>query len=118
MRETRELDSKDVTTLTVGDITLQIEGHRLIGPRGEVRLTASHFRVMQRLMQRPGVIVSVSDLIGELYPDPDMEGEDPEGCLRQVLLSLRRAIALVNAKGVVRITAEPGVGYLIEGRRS
>jgi len=103
------------TVHAVGNIKLYVEEQRLEGPRGEVRLTASHFRVMQRLMQCPGVIVSVSDLIGELYPDPDMEGEDPNGCLKQILLSLRRVMLLLGA-GETAIKSERGVGYFVNRR--
>ena len=104
------------TVHAVGNIKLYVEEQRLEGPRGEVRLTSAHFRVMRRLLQRPGVIVTISDLIGELYPDPDLEGEDAYASLRQVLMSLRQALMLIGAGSTCGIGNERSVGYFVRGK--
>jgi hypothetical protein len=60
--------------------------------------------------------VTRSDLISELYPDADDEGEDADGCLRQVIMSLRRALALLGCEKSVLLITEHGIGHAIRGR--
>lgn len=113
---TMTLTNPEPTVLSVGSLQLLVEEQRLIGPRGELRLNGTHFRVLRRLMRRPGVIISHSDLIGEMYPNPDDEGENSEIFLRQVILALRQALVLLIGSGRVAINNEAKIGYVIERR--
>jgi DNA-binding response OmpR family regulator len=99
--------------LEVGGLTLHPDERRLVGPRGELRLARNAFSVAYKLMRRPGVIVSRSDLIAAMYDDPDNEPEDAEGVLRQVILTLRRAILLLGCGKSALLQTEPGIGHLI-----
>jgi DNA-binding response OmpR family regulator len=101
------------TAHKVGPLTLYVEEHRLEGPRGELRLSGAHFRIMLRLMRRPGMVVERSDLISALYPDADDEGENGDACLRQIVMSLRRAIALLGCEKAVLLITERGIGHAI-----
>jgi DNA-binding response OmpR family regulator len=104
-------------TLEVGTLALLPDERRLVGPRGVITLSPNAFEVARRLMRRPGVIVSRSDLIASMYPDGE-EPEDPDGCLRQSIRLLREAINLIVGRTGVMILTEVGVGHSIVGRDS
>jgi hypothetical protein len=40
------------TVLSIGSLALHIKAGRLEGPRGELRLSGCHYRVLLRLMRR------------------------------------------------------------------
>jgi DNA-binding response OmpR family regulator len=104
-------------SLELGGLTLHPDEHRLVGPRGELRLSGNAFAVMHRLMRRPGTIIPRSDLISAMYSDPDDEPEDADGCLRQVILTLRRAILLLGCGKSTLLLTEPSIGHLIKAVR-
>jgi DNA-binding response OmpR family regulator len=111
-----ETQEEDVV-LMCGVLRLLPEKRRLEGPRGVLILTDAHFRVMHRLMRRPGVVITRSDLIGELYPDPDDEGVSPDVALRIVVMKLRRWMEAIGCfPNVVSIMNHIEVGYSMEVR--
>lgn len=98
-----------------GALELDPETRVLSGPRGQVRLAPAPFEIIQRLMRRPGVIVSASDLISTVWTDPDREPSDPDLALRFHMRIVRGAIAVLGCSRA-RIKSEPGVGYFMERR--
>lgn len=101
----------------VGPLMLLTDQRRLVGPRGEITLRGNAYAVAHKLMRRPGVIVTRSDLISAMYGDPDDEPNDAEGVLRQVILTLREAINLIVGRTPVSIVTEAGVGHWIRSER-
>jgi DNA-binding response OmpR family regulator len=96
---------------SVGPLELFPDERRVIGPRGELRLTAHLFAVTSRLMRRPGTIVSRSELISAIYADANEKPEHVEAILRNYILKLRNTIELLGCPGTVVIITEPGIGY-------
>ncbi|WP_225198085.1 winged helix-turn-helix domain-containing protein [Gluconobacter oxydans] len=98
-----------------GSLELDPETRVLSGPRGQVRLAPAPFEIVQRLMRRPGTIVSVSDLISTVWPEPDAEPGEPDQALRFHMRVVRGAIAVLGCSRA-RIRSEPGIGYFMERR--
>lgn len=73
-------------------------------------------RLAPGLLERPGVLFGQSALIEALYPDPDLEPEQPDLVLRKRVQQLRAALLLVSG-GQVQVRTERGVGYAVEARR-
>ena len=89
----------------------------VLGRERELRLTAHLFALVNRLMRRPGTIVTRSDLLSAIYADADEEPDNAEACLRNYILKLRRAIELLGCPGVVVVVTEPNIGYGIRSVR-
>jgi DNA-binding response OmpR family regulator len=105
--------SDAIIRYTVGNVSYEPETATLVGVRGSMQLSAQLGRLAERMMRRPGVLVSKSDLIGCLYPDPDEETETSEAWLRQRIQHLRTLLWLMSAQSV-RLRTERGIGYAVE----
>lgn len=101
--------------LTVGKLELHSAERLLSGPRGSVQLTERNYALIERLMRRPGVLVSQSDLIATLYQDPDREPENAHKLLMQSVGALRALISHLGGSSV-QIRPEIGVGYRMQMR--
>jgi len=102
-------------TMKCGSLELDPETRVLSGPRGQIRLAPAPFEIVQKLMRRPGVIISVSDLISTVWSDPDREPSEADLALRFHMRSVRGAIGVLGCSRT-RIKSEPGVGYFMEKR--
>ena len=103
----------------IGPITLDPEGHLLSGPRGSIRLRPMQYAVLERLIRRPGSIVTRAMFMDAMYPDPDDEPDAAIDVLRTTLSQLRMAMSLLGSRDVV-ITADLGDGYVlrVQARRA
>jgi two-component system OmpR family response regulator len=101
----------------LGNLRLDVEQRALIGPRGELILMPQLFRLAERLMRRPGMVVPFSDVVGVLYPDADVEPDNAEVVMRIRIQQMRAALLLLAEgarEGNVRVRTERGIGYALE----
>ncbi len=75
----------DNPTHRVGVLELDIDLHVLRGPQGAIRLGPLYFALTKQLMQRPDGLISRTQLLRALYPDPDDEPGTADGVLRNML---------------------------------
>ncbi len=100
--------------LSAGALTLDTGAHALIGPGGSCDLTLGAYAVLRALMERPGVVIEIGQLVAECWPDADLEPGHAEVSVRMRVLRAREAIANVGASGKL-LRSVSGVGYRIEG---
>ena len=109
--------SESPAVYVLAQMALDTGCHTVSGPRGHVQLTPGPARLLARLMRRPGAVVSASDLISAMYPDPDEEPEHADVVLRSQIQRLRALVEALAPKGTVQIRNLPTVGYAIETTR-
>lgn len=102
--------------LRLGDIALDCDRRALTGPRGQIMLRPSMYAVLSRLLLRPGVVVSGSDLITAIYNDPDDEPEHSAVVLRTTVQRLRSLLGALDGSEAIIIRTEIGFGYSIQRR--
>ncbi len=85
----------------VGGLRIERLGHRVFAEGIEVGLTAREFAVLLYLADRPGQVVSKSELLDEVWDDPELDPNVVEVCVLQV----RRKL------GSDRIETIRGAGY-------
>jgi len=100
--------------LSAGALTLDTGAHALIGPHGSCDLHLGAYAVLRALMQRPGMVVEIGQLVAECWPDVDLEPGHAEGSVRVRVLRARAAIESVGASGKL-LRSVSGIGYRIEG---
>ena len=96
-------------TLTVGDIVLDRETHRVHRARREVKLGPTEFRLLEFLMQNPGRVFSRGQLLDNVW------GETiyiDERTVDVHIGRLRKAVNIGNMPDVIRTIR--GAGYAIE----
>lgn len=104
-----------VELIAVADVTLNRAQRSLSGPRGSIQPGPQLYALAERLMRRPAVLVLLPDLIAAPYPDADTEPDTSHVMLRNRVMLLRAALAILSSDGV-RIRCEPGIGYAIHAR--
>lgn len=111
-------DTAAVPVHRCGTLSLDIETRTLSGPRGQIRLDPMAYAMMCRLMRRPGVIVSDTDMISTVWPDPDDEPDDPDMTLRFKATVMRNTIIALGCGGHAKVSLrrERNVGYFMEVR--
>ncbi|MCB1425110.1 MAG: phosphate regulon transcriptional regulator PhoB [Zhengella sp.] len=96
-------------TLTVGDIVLDRETHRVYRAKREVKLGPTEFRLLEYLMQHPGRVFSRGQLLDNVW------GETiyiDERTVDVHIGRLRKAVNIGNMPDVIRTIR--GAGYAIE----
>ncbi len=73
-RQHHASNSMPAERLTIGDVTLDPESHRVLRSGDEIPLTATEFDLLAYLMQRPGRVLSRSQLLTAVwqYPTGDL----------------------------------------------
>lgn len=100
--------------LSAGVLTLDTGAHALIGPGGSCDLHLGAYAVLRAVMQRPGIVVEIGQLVAECWPDADLEPDHAEVSVRMRVARARAAIESVGASGKL-LRSVSGVGYRIEG---
>jgi two-component system KDP operon response regulator KdpE len=94
--------------VSVGDWLVDLAAHRITGPAGaEQRLTKIEWQLLERLVRRPGQLVTQRQLLTEVW-GPQYVNES--GYLRFHFGQLRRKLEADPARPRHLIT-EPGIGY-------
>jgi two-component system KDP operon response regulator KdpE len=94
--------------ITAGRLTIDLGAHRVTDADGsEIRLTPIEWALLAHLVQRPGRLVTQTELLKAVW-GPGYERET--NYLRVHLTHLRKKIE-PNPSAPVHIVTEPGVGY-------
>jgi two-component system KDP operon response regulator KdpE len=95
-------------TVRIGNQIVDLAAHRIVDAAGaEVRLTKTEWQLLERLLLRPGELVTQRQLLTEVWGD----GYGHEsGYLRFHFGQLRRKLEIDPARPKHLIT-EPGIGY-------
>jgi two-component system KDP operon response regulator KdpE len=103
----RRLATTNDRVLTVGDVTIDIDEHRVVVGGKEIRLTPKEFDVLKYLVNNAGKVVTHRALLQAVW---GWESTDQTEYLRVFINQLRRKIEL-NASQPRYIITEPWVGY-------
>jgi two-component system KDP operon response regulator KdpE len=103
----RRLATTNDRVLTVGDVTIDIDEHRVVVSGKEIRLTPKEFDVLKYLVNNAGKVVTHRALLQAVW---GWESTDQTEYLRVFINQLRRKIEL-DASQPRYIITEPGVGY-------
>jgi two-component system KDP operon response regulator KdpE len=99
---------QDAGATVTDDFTIDYDAHRVTGSDGEqIHLTPIEFALLAHLAQRPGHLVTHTDLLRAVW-GPEYASET--NYLRVHITHLRKKIEPDPAKPVYVVT-EPGVGY-------
>lgn len=93
------------TRLTVGELTLDAEQHRIWASGEEVTLTLTEFRILQVLMRRPGRAYTRDELVDLAYPGPHHVSD------RTLDSHVRRIRQKLRDKGLDPVETVHGLGY-------
>lgn len=105
-----------MTLLEFGQLSLDTETQILKAPRGEVRLTYSHYAMMALLMQRGNKITTLDLIVSEIWPYPREEAEHSHHTIRCLIKNLRGFIKIAGALKV-SISLERGCGYYLKNNQ-
>jgi len=97
-------------TITLGDVTIDLERRTSTGPAGPVHLTPLEFRVLECLARNAGMIVTQAQLVREAW-GPERSG-DARG-LRSYVRMLRQKLERDPSQPRYLLT-EAGVGYRLQ----
>ena len=111
--------ASDVQPLVLGKLELNPGTRVLSGPSGHVELSRRYFVLAEKLLRRPGMVITHSDLIAVMYADPDDEPDNSTGLLYQAIGKLRTIIEVLNGRNV-QISTVRDIGYRMQdmSRRS
>jgi len=103
----RRLATTSDRVLTVGDVTIDIDEHRVVVGGKEIRLTPKEFDVFKYLVNSAGKVVTHRALLQTVW---GWESTDQTEYLRVFINQLRRKIE-IDASHPRYIITEPWVGY-------
>ena len=92
--------------ITVGDLEIDVAGHRVTSAGEEIHLTPTEFELLKTLAMKPGRLMTHRALLIEVWGP---EYADDNHVLRGQIANLRRKIE--PADGPRYIRTDPGVGY-------
>jgi two-component system KDP operon response regulator KdpE len=110
----RTLPSIKDSSIVFGDLEVNLDARSVSVGGREVVLTPTEYAILAYLARNRGKVVTRAKLLQELWGPRSAE---KQGCLRVHVLSLRRKIERDASLPETLIT-EPGVGYILSGRRS
>ena len=99
--------------MSIGSLSLNVLSRELTGPTGTVRLHRGPYLVLRDLMRRPGVIVSVKQMIAAAWPEPDLEPGNPDKAIRMAVRRARDALEEVGVPGK-RLSLAFMAGYVMQ----
>jgi len=103
----RRLSTTNDRVLSVGDVTIDIDEHRVVVGGKEIRLTPKEFDVLKYLVNNAGKVVTHRALLQAVW---GWESTDQTEYLRVFINQLRRKIEM-DASHPRYIITEPWVGY-------
>jgi two-component system, OmpR family, KDP operon response regulator KdpE len=99
------------TTITIGDLTVDLVRHSAFVAGHEVHLTAIESKLLKTFARSPGKVLTQSHLVKEVWGS---SGAQRTGALRVHILQLRRKLEADPVRPRYLLT-EPGVGYRLAG---
>jgi two-component system KDP operon response regulator KdpE len=107
-RRTRHDERQPRAPVRIGDQVVDLAAHRILDAAGaEVRLTKTEWQLLERLLLRPGELVTQRQLLAEVWGEGH---SNASGYLRSHFGQLRRKLEIDPARPRHLIT-EPGIGY-------
>jgi two-component system, OmpR family, KDP operon response regulator KdpE len=107
----RAAQRPDAGPIRAGELTIDIEAHRVLGADGEeIRLTPIEWALLAHLAQRPGRLITRTELLKAVW-GPEYERET--NYLRVHITHLRKKIE-PDPGSPRHVVTEPGVGYRFE----
>jgi DNA-binding response OmpR family regulator len=106
---TRRSEVQSDSTISVGNLTLDVATYDLKGPDGQFKLAGKEFQMLEMLMKNPKRLISTDAFMERLW------GYDSEAELNVVwvyISYLRKKLDAVGAN--VKIKAQRGAGYYLE----
>ena len=95
--------------ITVGDLEIDVAGHRVTSAGEEIHLTPTEWGLLKTLALNPGRLMTHRALLIEVWGP---EYADDNHVLRGQIANLRRKIEPADGAGARRyISTDPGVGY-------
>jgi DNA-binding response OmpR family regulator len=106
LRALARRDGEHGTTLTAGELTLDLTGHRAWRSGKPLALTAREFSLLRYFMHHPGRVLSAEDLLEHVW---DANANPFTASVRVILSRLRRKLG--DPPLIVTVT---GAGYQLE----
>jgi two-component system KDP operon response regulator KdpE len=103
-------DIADASTVSFGQVLVDLAGKRVTVRGQEVRLTPTEWQLLTVLVRHPGMLLSQSQLLREVW-GPGYESA--QGNLRLYIAQLRRKLEPEPSRPIFFRT-EPGMGYRFE----
>jgi two-component system KDP operon response regulator KdpE len=100
-------DTDDLPTVTIGTHTIDLSGHQIRGPGGDVRLTPTEWQLLEALVRNAGKLVTQKQLLTDVW-GPAYVGES--NYLRVHMTHLRRKLE-ADSGHPRHLLTEPGMGY-------
>ncbi len=109
----RAYPEKQAPSLAYGDITLNLEEHRVIRDGDTIHLGPTEFRLLQTLMEKPGRVYSREQLLDRVWGrDVYVETRTVDVHIRR----LRKALNAGNRADVIRTVR--AAGYSLDAQKS
>ena len=100
------------STVTVGDLHLDVTTKRCRLRGAEIRLTSKEFAVLECLARQPGRVVAKSEILDEVWE----RGYDGDVNIVEVYIGgLRRKLDVTGSPGRRTIETVRGAGYRVAG---
>lgn len=93
--------------ITVGNVTFDMNSHRVFCSGGEVKLSSRDYQILSYLLQNRNIVLSRERILTKIW------GYDFEGDMRVVDTHIKRIRASLGEDGAI-IKTVFGVGYMIE----
>lgn len=100
--------------LSVGVLQLDTAAMALSGPAGTCTVPHGAFTLLRALMERPGQVMSMEQLVKACWPEPEQEPGNAEAAVKTRVLRAREVIDQVGASGKL-LRSIYGAGYAVEG---
>lgn len=100
--------------LSAGTLQLDTAAMTLTGPAGTCTVPHGAFALLRALLERPGQVMSLEQLVRACYPEPDQEPGNAEAAVKTRVLRARDAIEHVGGSGTL-LRSIYGAGYILDG---
>ena len=100
--------------LSAGALQLDTAAMALSGPAGTCTVPHGAFTLLRALMERPGQVMTMEQLVKACWPDPEQEPGNAEAAVKTRVLRAREVIEQIGASGKM-LRSVYGAGYTIDG---
>ena len=100
--------------LSAGALQLDVAAMALTGPAGMCTVPHGAFALLRALMERPGQVMTVEQLVKACWPDPEQEPGNAEAAVKTRVLRARDVIEQVGGSGKL-LRSIYAAGYTFDG---